>query len=286
MAETRYTFGDNDEASARLRRLAVLYEPETRELLESGGVRKPRLALDLGCGPGWTTRLLRDALEPQQTVGLDASERYVDEARRAHGPALEFHVHDVTRTPFPMAAPDVVFCRFLLTHLSAPGEALAQWAEISAPDCTLFIHETESMEAEHPALRRYYQLVAQLQRHYGQALEVGAQLEGCVKASGWRVVESVRRELRKPARAMAQVHLANLRTWRQDEYARRAFDASEVAALEAALTEIGNDAAGDGIVINGARQIVAQRRYARHVFYLDVQHLRNVFPKIVGCLPY
>jgi hypothetical protein len=54
-----YTFGDNKEASHRLRRLAKLYEPETRALLElffdSGEARTPQLAIDLGCGPGWTT---------------------------------------------------------------------------------------------------------------------------------------------------------------------------------------------------------------------------------------
>ncbi|MGH9686683.1 MAG: class I SAM-dependent methyltransferase [Candidatus Acidiferrales bacterium] len=259
MNPSRYTFGDNEEASARLRLLAELYEPQTRELLLRGGVEQPRLAIDLGCGPGWTTRLLHETLHPERTVGLDASERYVAEARRTHDSLLEFEVHDVTRTPFPVAAPNAMLCRFLLTHLREPGEVLARWAGISAPGCVLFIHETESMEAEHPALCRYYELVAELQRHYGQTLEVGALLEDCVAKRGWRVVESSRLELRKPANAMAGVHLANLRTWRQDEYARKAFDAGEIDALEASLMEIAGGALRDGIVINGARQIIARR---------------------------
>jgi len=259
-----YTFGDNDEASARLRRLAELYEPETRELLLRGGAHKPQLAIDLGCGPGWTTRLLHHALHPARTVGLDASPRYIDEARRNHGQEiqaapLEFHVHDVTQTPFPAAAPDALLCRFLLTHLREPSEVLVRWAKVSARDCILLIHETESMQAEHPALRRYYELVAQLQHHYGQTLEVGALLEGCVAKSGWRVVESRRLELRKPASAMAQIHLANLRTWRQDDFVRHAFDAGEIDALEDSLTQIAAGSQNDGAVINAARQIVARR---------------------------
>jgi trans-aconitate 2-methyltransferase len=260
MAENRYTFGDNEEASARLRRLAELYEPETRELLERGGVQRPRMAVDLGCGPGWTTRLLHETLRPEQTVGLDASEKYVEEARRTQGAGLEFAVHDVTQTPFPVPAPDALLCRFLLTHLCEPGAVLARRAQISAPDCLLFIHETESMEAEHPALRRYYELVAQLQAHYGQTLEIGPALEGCVAKSGWRVVESVRRELRKPANTMAQVHLANLRTWRRDEYARQVFTAGEIDSLETSLTEIAAGSASETVVLNTARQIIAGRK--------------------------
>jgi chemotaxis methyl-accepting protein methylase len=79
--------------------------------------------------------------------------------------------------PFPIAEPDVLFCRFLLTHLRAPHEVLEKWASIAAHDALLFIHETETLESENLALRRYYGLVAQLQQHYGQALLVGAVLE-------------------------------------------------------------------------------------------------------------
>src|ERR1700689_1980790 len=97
-----YTFGDNDATSRRLRRSAELYDPETRELLERSGVREPKLAVDLGCGPGWSTQLVRKVLHPRRTIGVDASERYVAEARENHGTKMEFAVHDVTCAPFPV----------------------------------------------------------------------------------------------------------------------------------------------------------------------------------------
>jgi len=258
MKET-YTFGDNDQASARLRRLAELYEPETRELLRRGPVRTPRVAVDLGCGPGWSTKLLKEALNPERTIGLDASERYVAEARQNFDSGLEFYLHDVSRTPFPVAAPDVMFCRFLLTHLSSPGEMLAAWASAAVPGALLFIHETEALETEHPALRRYYRLVAQLQQHYGQTLYVGGVLENCFRGSGWKLLKSERRVLEKPAQRMAELHLANLRSWRDDEYARRAFAPSDTDSLEASLERIAGGIEDGGVVINAARQIVAQR---------------------------
>jgi len=124
-APNKYTFGDNLRASARLRRLAEIYEPESRQLLRRSGINAPQLAVDLGCGPGWSTRLLQDALKPSRTVGLDASAIFVEEARARHGAVLEFEVHDIVSAPFPVGAPNVMFCRFLLTHFrSLRGKSL------------------------------------------------------------------------------------------------------------------------------------------------------------------
>jgi trans-aconitate 2-methyltransferase len=268
MKTDNYTFGDNEQASERLRRLAELYEPETRELLELGRVESPRLGVDLGCGPGWSTRLIRDVLHPDRTVGLDASERYiaearqrhVTEARQQHGAGLEFEVHDVSCVPFPVQAPDVMFCRFLLTHLHSLGQVLNGWTSAAAPNAVLFVHETESLETEHPALRRYYELVDELQEHYGQTLRVGALLEANFRDSGWALIESNRRSLGKSAADMAGLHLANLRTWRNDAYACRTFNPTEIDSLEASLERIATGTENAGIVVNAARQIVARRR--------------------------
>ena len=224
-------------------------------------MRGPLLAVDLGCGPGWSTRLLQEVLEPLQTIGLDASERYITEARRTHQrPGLQFEIHDIIRAPFPFSGnPDVMFCRFLLTHLSSLPDVLTAWAGIAAPGALLFVHETESLQTENPALRRYYTLVSELQQHYGQTLLVGSVLDSSFSGTGWRIVESNQRTSEKPASRMAELHLANLRTWRQDEYASRSFDAQEIDALEASLSRIAQGTEDAGIVINTARQLIAKR---------------------------
>ena len=152
-----------------------------------------------------------------------------------------------------------MFCRFLLTHLRSLGEVLAAWAGLAAPGGLLVVHETESLESSHPALQLYYRLLEQFQRHHGQELEVGAVLENAFAGSGWRLVESQSRLLEKPAGDMAELHLANLRTWRNDEYARRTFDAGELADLETSLEQIASRREEGGVVVNAARQIIAQR---------------------------
>jgi SAM-dependent methyltransferase len=257
-----YTFGDHEEASLRLRRLAGVYELETRELLglfaKYGRTGTISRAVDLGCGPGWSTRLLAEVLQPQRTVGLDSSERYIAEARANH-PKLGFFQHEILQAPFPVEAPEVLLCRFLLTHLPSPQRALRVWAEVAAPGATLLIHETERIESVDPALHRYYELLDEMQRHYSQVLNVGEVLEESFADSGWHVRQSRSLALEKPARAMAQLHLPNLRTWGKNEYAAQAFDRKELDELEAALDAIACGRSEAGFVQNTARQIVAEK---------------------------
>jgi len=258
-----YTFGDTDEASARLRKLAEVYEPETRALLQAArtlyGSRAVSLAVDLGSGPGWSTALLHSVIRPERTIGLEASARYVAEAR-ANQWHLEFFEHNVLQHPFPVGGADFLFCRFLLTHLSSPAAALMAWSAMAAPGAFLVIHETEKLETSDPVLSRYYEMVAEMQRHYGQELNVGAILDGCFEASNWNAVHAKSIRLEKPARVMAGLHLPNLRTWGKNEFAARAFDPGEVASLESALGRIASGLQRAASVRNTARQIVARHR--------------------------
>jgi SAM-dependent methyltransferase len=257
-----YTFGDNNEASRRLRRLAELYEPETRELLLAvqsiGDDRKFSLAVDLGCGPGWSTQLLEETLHPQRTVGLEASETYLAEARANH-PRLEFFRHDVLAAPFPVAAPDLLFCRFLLTHLSSPRAALESWASAAARGAILAIHETKALDSAHPAMARYYEMVGQMQKHHGQELNIGAALDAAIDGTEWKTLRTESVALKKPARAMAELHAANLRTWGKNEFALAAFGKQEIDRLERELHAIAAGEQDAGIVVNTAKRIIAER---------------------------
>ncbi|HEY6330243.1 MAG TPA: class I SAM-dependent methyltransferase [Blastocatellia bacterium] len=250
-----YTFGDNDRASVRLRKLAELYAPDTHDLLEKHRAAA-HLAVDLGCGPGWCTDLLNRVLSPSRSVGLDSSDRYIAKARERF-PNVEFQVHNIADPGFPVDRPDFLFCRFLLTHFADPAGVLRTWASIAAPGARLVVHETEGLEAEHPALRRYYELVDELQGHYGQDLYLGARLDECFEQTPWKVIESVRREMEKPAALMAELHLDNLITLRSDPYAQQTFDHREMDWLEESLGRISSGTEDGGVVLNAARQIAA-----------------------------
>lgn len=234
-----YTFGDGDVAAQRLELLAHVYEPPTRALLARWAPPVVGLAVDLGCGPGHTTRLLHGLTDARRTVGVERSPAYVAMAREHLDgvPGAEVAEHDVTRSPLPVEGADLVFARFLLTHLSEPRRALEVWAEALAPGGRLIVQETARLVSRDPALGRYYELVAELQALHEQALDVGSQLPGLAAAAGLQVEHAGRRPVQQRPAEMAALHVLNLRTWRGDPMAG-GFDTDELDALDEALVAI------------------------------------------------
>src|SRR5438876_392809 len=83
-----------------LPRVARIFEPSPRSLLARLPARSGRRVLDIGCGPGHTTRLLAEVCGDAHVIGLDRSEAFLAEARRNAGPAGPSFVHaDVTIPP-------------------------------------------------------------------------------------------------------------------------------------------------------------------------------------------
>jgi trans-aconitate 2-methyltransferase len=233
-----YTFGDDPVAAGRLDLLAHVYEQPTRSLLARWAPARVRLAVDLGCGRGHTTRLLHAVLEPDATVGVERSPAYVASARAylADQPGVRVVEHDVT-LPLPVEGAELVFARFLLTHLAGPVAALRVWAAALAPGGRLLVQETARLVSRDPALGRYYELVAELQQRHGQALDVGARLAELAAEAGLTVERAAVRQLEQEPREMAALHVLNLRSWRRDPEAAD-FDDDELDALDEALVAI------------------------------------------------
>lgn len=234
-----YTFGTTPAAAQRLGLLASLYEPDSRALLARWAPSAPGHAVDLGCGPGHTARLVHEVTGAGRTTGVERSPEFVALARAEAPAGVEIVEADVTAEVLPVEPADVVHARFLLTHLSAPARALRRWAALLHPGGTLILHEVARLVSRDPVLGRYYELVAELQEHHGQALDVGARLpEIAAGTPGLGVVHAAVRTQNPPTAAMAALHVLNLRTWRTDRYSAGTFDPDELDALDDALAEI------------------------------------------------
>jgi SAM-dependent methyltransferase len=172
----QYVFADTDVAERRLGLVAEAFAPATTAFLRDVVPRVRALAVDLGCGPGHTTRLLASVLGRARTVGLDGSPRFIAAARAAGGDPVEFIVHDVTTVPFPTPPADLVYCRFLLSHLRQPAAALARWATQLAPAGLLLVEEVETIDTTLPVFRRYLRIVDEV---------LAAAGGGCTSAGRW-----------------------------------------------------------------------------------------------------
>ena len=143
-----YRFSDTELAARRLAFLAGVFDPLSKTFLEAAFASPTELALDLGCGPGCTTRLLAEVTRARRVVGLDSSETFIALASRDAPKRVTFLHHDVTTVPFPVEPADLIYCRLLLTHLNDPLTVVDRWAEQLRDGGRLLLDEVEWIRPE------------------------------------------------------------------------------------------------------------------------------------------
>jgi SAM-dependent methyltransferase len=244
---THYTFGDTDAAADRLALLARAYEASSARVLSSIGFASPPRAVDLGCGPGYTTHLVHRAIGARETWGLDASERLVARARTLlgaggtasrPGAAITFAVHDVTASPLPVAGVDFFYARYLLTHLASPRAVFDACASAAAPDARFLVEDNCALLSEDTLFQAYYERVRAMHAHYGQDMFVGERLPEIVSGSPWTLARFDRTPIPLDGRVMARLHSINVRTWRHDPFASGTFDPTEIDAMTTELEAV------------------------------------------------
>ena len=204
-----YAFGDSEAAAQRLDLVAEVFEAPSRAFLQAWAPPQPRLAVDLGCGPGNTTALLAEVTGARRTVGLDASAAYVARAT-ARFPALEFATHDALEAPFPTGPADVISCRYLVAHLPDPADAVTRWLTQLAPGGRLLVDEPHAIHAPHPVLERYEALVVARLEEHGTSMYPGDALDA-VGPTHRQVVEHP-----VPIRDAAAMFGLNFAVWGDD----------------------------------------------------------------------
>ena len=86
--------------------------------------------LDLGCGPGADSKVLREYAE--HVVGLDLSPS-ITAAARLEAPAVSFLVADGQSLPFANNTFDAVWMRLVLLHTPSPSTTMSEIARILKP---------------------------------------------------------------------------------------------------------------------------------------------------------
>jgi trans-aconitate 2-methyltransferase len=256
-----YTFGDTDLAAQRLRLLARVFDPGSANLLRELQASRGALGVDLGCGPGHTTRLVAEHVALERVVGLERSPRLLEQAtRESNDPRVSFVECDISKSPLPVPPADFLYCRFLLTHLQDPAQVVRAWAESARPNARLVLEETAFMRGEHAAFPRYYRLVERMQAHYGQRMYIGLELEALSASAEWAVESAQIAESQLPSAEMARLHFFNLQTWSKDPFARANYVPSELLELGSELERIANGEVTAPPVALGMGQVVLRRR--------------------------
>ncbi len=203
-----YTFGDSERAAARLENMAAFFNPLAAAFLRSLLTGPVPVSVDLGCGPGFTTDMLAKASGSPETIGLDNSENFLTLARNRF-PHLRFVLHDITKDHLPVAA-DLVYLRFVLSHIAQPRQVTERIVSSLAHKALLVIEELEDIESEVTTFRDYLATNAAIVASGGSRLYIGKYLSEMRTAS--KVLHSERLVLPVPDWQAATWFLPNTQT--------------------------------------------------------------------------
>ena len=256
---TGYAFGDSSLAARRLSLVAKTFAESSRAFMRESVQTRPQLAADLGCGPGYTTHLLADTLDPQHTVGLDNSENFLAQARSTAPEKMSFHLHDITTGPFPKGPFELIYGRLVLTHLLDPEAAITLWTDQLHAQGLLLIEEVERIDTTIPALVTYLDIQQAMLTHQGNDLYIGPRIDAITASDKLQRRTSNIRVLRVPARRAAAMFHMNLGVWRHNDFVREHYTPATMDALEHDLYTLSQDHNDTPPVKWYLRQIVMER---------------------------
>lgn len=112
----------------------------------------PRLAVDLGCGPGNSTALIAARFPDAEVIGLDTSPAMLESAR-ARLPGLSFALADAA-TWVPERAPDLIYANAVLQWLPDHATLLPRLFGLLAPGGVLAVQMPDNLaEPTHRLMR-------------------------------------------------------------------------------------------------------------------------------------
>jgi SAM-dependent methyltransferase len=210
-----YIISGGMAGAARLSVLSQAMAEATGSLFDRVGIPAGARILDVGCGAGDVTRELASRTSGQ-VVGLDLDEIKISMAGQDAPANAEFHVGGYEQAealgPF-----DVIYARFLLSHLTHPANAVAVFERALVPDGLLVVEDVEFSahlcEPTRASFRHFVQWYVASAHKRGADPEIGPKLPALLGRAGFigidaRMVQPA--ALTGPVKAMAALTLAGI----------------------------------------------------------------------------
>jgi ubiquinone/menaquinone biosynthesis C-methylase UbiE len=249
MGTERYAIRGGVEGRERLRMLARVMQPFTHALFDRVGVGAGMSCLDAGCGGGDVTfDLARRVASTGRVIGIDLDQIKLglarDEAATLGLDNVFFRQAEIGACHFESEF-DVIYSRFLLTHLPAPVAAIARMRHWLKPGGVLVVEDIDFSghfcHPESPVLRRYVELYRQAVQRRGGDPQIGPRVPSLLVDAGF---DDVAMHVVQPAGISGEVKLLNAVTMENiadSVVADGLASAAEVGQIIDELYEFGRD---------------------------------------------
>lgn len=194
---SEYSIYGGDEGKRRLEILHRTIAPSTTLFLEKAALSEGMNCLDLGCGGGQVAiEIGRKIGESGLVTGLDFDERKIElaiaEAKSRQIKNVLFACSDAYRLTASESF-DLVYSRFLLSHLSNPAEVVKLMYDALKPGGKVLIEDTDfSGHFSHPqcsAFDAYVSLYQKLLQKRGANANLGQSLAQLLNEAGFVALE-------------------------------------------------------------------------------------------------
>ncbi|MDP6454398.1 MAG: class I SAM-dependent methyltransferase [SAR202 cluster bacterium] len=257
--EPRYAFGDSTLADRRLALLAQVFEPSSSEFIRKAAAGTVGHVIDLGCGPGYSSQMLANAFPSASVIGLDISEQFIRSAQsRQHG-SSKFYIHDVTNDPPPGPPANLMYARYLLTHISDPAGAISRWLSFLSRDGRLLIEENQNIETENPVFVEYLDIMTRMLAGQSNNLYLGPSIGEIASSAGLNCAFDHVTPVRVSDRDTAGMFRMNIETWQHNPFVVENYSHEIVLSIMSLLDQIRASEGDSSSITFNVRQLAFGR---------------------------
>lgn len=165
-------------------RALVQEKYELKILRSMTSLNKINSALEIGCGNGNGTKLIKKYFSPEKITGIDLDERMIKKAvNRNRDASITFKIMDASRLDFPERAFDAVFDFGIIHHIPVWKDCIKEIHRVLKPEGELILEEL-SINSFRWDIGKLWRV---LSAHPYESMYTPEEFTACLKETGFEI---------------------------------------------------------------------------------------------------
>jgi 2-polyprenyl-3-methyl-5-hydroxy-6-metoxy-1,4-benzoquinol methylase len=189
---SKYIHGTNTDEQSRL---SLLNSITNASFLDFMDIKNGESVLEVGSGIGILANSVATRNPDSGVFGIEISPDQIKKAFKNYSetPNVTFIQGDASSITFDNDTFDVIYCRYILEHVSKPESVLREIYRVLKPGGKLFVQENNvliyTLDPDCPSYSFILKKFAEVQSILGGDAEIGKKLFGLIKKAGFSSIE-------------------------------------------------------------------------------------------------